>query len=230
MNILYEDSDIIVVEKPPGIPVQTKRITDKDMVSEIRNYLYKDKGVVDPYLGIIHRLDTPVQGILVFALNKRAAGILSTQIRDGIFNKKYYAVVDGITDTGDRQEILVNYLIKNNNNTAGISSRENKNAKRSELKYRTVITDKIRNITVLDIELVTGRFHQIRAQMAGMGHPVINDRKYGGTVSGMPCDSHSIALCAYSLSFKHPKSNKDMEFCLDMEAEDMICQAGQKST
>ncbi len=222
MNILYENRDIIIVEKPSGIPVQTKRITDKDMISEIMNYLNKEKNVVNPYLGIIHRLDTPVRGILVFALNKRAAGKLSMQIREGVFNKKYYAVVDGLIETGGRQKILVDYLIKDKDNIARIADKENGHAKRAELKFITLLTDKERDISVLDIELVTGRFHQIRAQLAGMGHPIVNDRKYGGSVQKMPYDKNSIGLCAYFLSFKHPENGSLVEFRLDMEPKDMV--------
>ena len=225
MNILYEDKDIIVVEKPSGIPVQTKKISDKDMISEIRNYINKEKKVDDPYLGIIHRLDTPVRGILVFALNKRAAGKLSMQIREGIFNKKYYAVVDGLIETDGRQKILVDYLVKDKDNIARIADKENRYAKRAELKLITLLTDKERDISVLDIELVTGRFHQIRAQLAGMGHPIVNDRKYGGSVQKMPYDRHSIGLCAYFLSFRHPENDSIVEFRLDMEPKDMILQS-----
>ena len=225
MNIIYEDKDIIVVEKPSGIPVQTKRIADKDMISEIRNYLNKEKKIVNPYLGIIHRLDTPVHGILVFALNNKAAGKLSMQIREGAFNKKYYAVVDGLIETNGRQEILVDYLIKDKDNIARIADRENRYSKRAELKFITLLTDKERDISVLEIELVTGRFHQIRAQMAGMGHPIVNDGKYGGSVLKKLYDKHSIGLCAYFLSFKHPENDSIVEFRLDMEPRDMIIQS-----
>lgn len=220
MNIIYEDKDVIVVEKPAGMPVQTGNIAGKDLVSELKNYLYAVSKRPDPYLGIIHRLDRPVRGILVFALNEQAAGKLSKQIRTGDFNKKYHAYVEGIINTGDEWKTLVDYLIKDKD-TARIEDKDNKNAKRAELKYKTVKTEEAENMTLLDIELVTGRFHQIRAQLSNLGHPIIGDDKYGAktgdadakTAKGI-ISGNAIGLYAYHLSFDHPRTGKREEFSL----------------
>ncbi len=213
MDILYEDKDILVAKKPAGIPVQTKNIAERDMVSEIKNHLSKKTGRPDPYLGIIHRLDRPVQGILVFALNKHAAGELSRQLTGGVFNKRYHAYVEGTVNTGTEWKELTGYLVKDKD-TARIAKEGDKNARQAKLKYRTIKTDEESGVTLLDIELITGRFHQIRAQMAGMGHPIAGDLKYGGH-RNMPVDGNGIGLCAYSLSFDHPVSGKKLEYSLE---------------
>ena len=219
MHILYEDKEIIVVEKPAGEPVQTKKITTMDLTSKLKIYLQK-KYSEDPYLGIIHRLDQPVRGILVFALNEKAAGSLSRQISSGGFNKKYHAYVEGIVKTYDEWKTQVDYLIKDKD-TARIVNRDNKNAKRAELKYRTVKIDEAKKETLLDIELVTGRFHQIRVQLSNMDHPIIGDVKYGAKANEAGrgpikdgTSERSIGLCAYHLSFIHPTTGRYMEFDL----------------
>jgi 23S rRNA pseudouridine1911/1915/1917 synthase len=213
LNILYEDREILVVEKPAGVAVQTGSINNRDLVSEIKNYLCERYKKTDPYLGIIHRLDQPVGGILVFALNKKAAASLSRQISAGVFNKKYCAHVEGIIDTGDEWKTSVDYLVKEKEK-ALITDKENKKAKRAELKYKTVKIDREKEMTLLDIELITGRFHQIRVQLSGMGHPIEGDIKYGGKKSR---DDRSISLYAYSLVFSHPVSGKKMEYFLDRD-------------
>lgn len=216
MNIIYEDNDIIVVEKPAGMPVQTGNIALKDMVSELKKYLSVRKNISDPYLGIIHRLDQPVRGILVFAINEKAAGNLSGQLNKGGFNKKYHAYVEGILDTKDEWITLSDHLIKDKD-IARIADKGNKNAKKAELKYKTVRTEE--NVTLLDIELITGRFHQIRAQLSNSGHPILGDVKYGakvhefGEITGT--SKRSIGLCAYQLSFTHPRTGERMEYIIE---------------
>lgn len=219
MNIIYEDKDIIVVEKPAGIPVQTGNIALKDMVSELKNYLSVRKNLSDPYLGIIHRLDQPVRGILVFALNEKAAANLSKQLSMGGFNKKYHAYVEGILDTKGERITLSDHLIKDKD-IARITDKGSKNAKRAELKYKTVRTEE--DVTLLDIELVTGRFHQIRAQLSNLGHPISGDVKYGAKASGYgeksgpgSTSKRSIGLCAYQLSFTHPCTGERMEYSIE---------------
>ena len=235
VNIIYEDNDIIVVEKPAGVPVQTKNIVRMDLVNGLKNHLREKNGVSDPYLGIIHRLDQPVRGILVFALNKEAAGALSRQLNKEGFNKRYHAVVEGTVDTGGKPITLESFLVKDKD-IARISDGNDKNAKKAVLKYRSVRTDKANNMTLLDIELITGRFHQIRAQLSGTGHPIVNDVKYGGKrtdpavfqgyfeipegtgVSKMPVNERSICLSAYSLSFIHPADGKKREYSIEEPA------------
>ena len=220
LNILYEDKDIIVVEKPVGMPVQTRNIVSRDMVSELKNYLSAKSKSPNPYLGIIHRLDQPVRGLLVFALNEKAAGSLSRRMSAGGFNKKYHACVEGIVESGEDWQVLIDHLIKDKD-TARIVDKDKKDAKRAELKYRTIKTDAERDETLLDIELITGRFHQIRAQLSNMGHPITGDVKYGARVhesgekEGMGITfKRSIGLCAYQLSFTHPRTGEKMEYHL----------------
>lgn len=205
------DTDILVVEKPAGMPVQTRGIADMDLVSELKNFLRKpDKG--EPYLGIIHRLDRPVGGILVFALNKNAAAGLSRQIKDGDFNKRYRALVEGIINTDENETVLIDYLIKDKDNKALITDENDKEGKRAELKFKIINTDKEKNMTLLDIKLITGRFHQIRAQLSNIGHPIVNDVKYGAKKDMSVINPGGICLFAYLLSFKHPKTGEEKVF------------------
>lgn len=213
MNILYEDKDIIVVEKPAGMPVQTSSITQKDMVSELKNHLHAKNG--GSYLGVIHRLDQPVKGIVVFAVNEKAAGKLSRQISAGIFDKHYYAVVEGIIEPHERK-VLEDHLIKTKENTAKVAAKGTKDAKKAVLSYTVTDINRDKEITLLDIELMTGRFHQIRAQLSHAGHPIVGDVKYGAKTAE---PDRSIRLCAYRLSFEHPRTGKKMDFELDIRKD-----------
>ncbi|MBR6487009.1 MAG: RluA family pseudouridine synthase [Lachnospiraceae bacterium] len=216
LNIIYIDNDILVVEKPAGLAVQTGNLIGKDLVSELKNYLSKTNGISDPYLGIIHRLDQPVRGLLVFALNDGAAADLSRKVSGGGFNKCYTALVEGIVDTKGKWQVLTDYLIKDKS-ISRITGKDDKNAKRAELKYRTLMTDRERGVTRLEIELLTGRFHQIRAQLSNMGHPIVNDQKYGAAKAGTSIGTVGIALCAYRLSFEHPLTKEKMEYTLTVD-------------
>ncbi|MCR5507106.1 MAG: RluA family pseudouridine synthase [Lachnospiraceae bacterium] len=212
MQILYEDNDIIVIEKEPGIPVQTGSIATKDIVNILKNHIKNTCPGKDPYLGVIHRLDTPVRGILVFALNKEAAAKLSAQLNTGIFNKRYEAAVEGrVLSIG--RVTLEDYLVKDRDNKAKIAEKGVKGAKKAILTYEVKDVDETNNVSYLDIELVTGRFHQIRAQLANAGHPVTGDKKYGAT--GPAGNGKGIGLTATGLSFDHPKTGKRMEFNID---------------
>lgn len=212
MIILYEDSDIIVVEKPAGIPVQTRSITQKDVVSELKNHLSVKNGN-KPYIGIIHRLDQPVRGILVFALNEKAAGSLSRQIAGGGFDKRYHATVEGIIDSKNRT-VLEDYLIKTGENKAKVADKSMKGARKAVLEYTVIDTDPEKHLTRLDIRLMTGRFHQIRAQLSNAGHPIKGDIKYGA-VPDNDLTGGTISLCAYHLGFDHPCTGERMIFELE---------------
>ena len=217
-EILYEDEDVLVIHKPAGLPTQTAKVGQLDAVSELKNYLAKKSGSKgQPYLGIIHRLDQPVEGLLVFAKNKNAAAALTSQLQkksEGL-NKQYQAIVCGKLPA--EEGTLVDYLYEGAGKKAEIVSEAEageKNAKRAELRYK-VIRELSEETTLVDIELMTGRFHQIRAQMAHAGVPLLGDRKYG-TAQSDRCTSASgarnVALCADRLSFQHPKTGKKMDF------------------
>lgn len=212
MNILYEDKDILVAEKPAGIPVETRRIGSKDMVSLLKNHLAetarKPSGV--PYLGMIHRLDQPVQGVMVFAKTQKAAAALSREIAQNEMKKTYLAVVEG---QAEKQQSLTDYLLKDGRtNTSKRVSPGTKDAKEARLSYECLKTLEIPSLadsplSLLRIHLFTGRHHQIRVQMAGAGLPLYGDRKYNPASKGS-----TLALCALELTFCHPITGKNMTF------------------
>lgn len=243
-RILYEDSSIIVVHKPAGIATQTARVGQRDMVSEITNYLAESmisgKSVLDdklsgkqgvysrPYVGLIHRLDQPVEGILVFAKDKQSAAALSKQVADDKMEKCYYAVVCG-QDFADRGE-LADYLLKDGKtNTSHIVPKEVKGAKAARLRYKILNRKTVdvsdgtrRQIALAEIQLQTGRHHQIRVQMRGAGMSLLGDYKYADESTARLSESlriKDIALCAYKLGFDHPKSGKKMQFQIEPEGK-----------
>ena len=214
MDILFEDSDILVVRKPAGLPTQTAGIASKDIISEIKGYL-KTQGNRDLYVGLVHRLDQPVEGVLVFGKNSFAAAALSKQVNENKMQKYYYAAVEGIVPVSQTEtEVhLTDYLFKDAKaGKAFVVTEKTKDAKKAELTYRILVTDKEVGRSLLKIHLLTGRFHQIRAQLSHMGYPIINDTKYGDAEGSNSRNSYSIALCAYQLEFFHPKTKKKMKF------------------
>lgn len=213
LNILYEDDQIIVVEKPVGIESQSNRTFEPDMVSEVKkhiNSLSPKKG--EPYVGVIHRLDKPVGGILVFGKTKEAAGALSKQVSGHQMEKKYLAVICG--KPVDNFGTYVDYLWKDGkNNISKIVDKGITDAKRAELSYRVLEEQEGEEgpLCLAEIDLKTGRHHQIRVQFSGHGTPLLGDLKYnpaGPKVAGQ----RNVALCAWKLAFTHPGNKKKMEF------------------
>ena len=207
--ILYEDNHIIVVYKFPGILSQSDSTKDLDMVSIVKTYLkdrYHKPGNV--YLGLVHRLDRPVKGVMVFAKTSKAAARLSKQIRNGQMHKKYYAVVEGILK--EKEGILENKIEKIDNKKVLIDSQNGKEAK---LKYK-VIKEKD-NLSLVDINLLTGRYHQIRLQFSSRNHPLYGDTLYGSKYKG------DLALISYSLSFIHPITKEKMCFEIKINSQIM---------
>ena len=223
MNVLYEDDYIIVCEKPAGIASQAGKITDKDMVSEVNNYMRRAGAKASAYL--IHRLDKPVRGILVFAKTKQAAAKLNSQLTGGDFCKKYYAIVEGKPES--EEGILENYMYKDSKNSKAVIVGEKetiKEAKAAKLSYKVVskyneskspsVLNDEKEAYLLDIRLFTGRFHQIRCQLSNMGHPIVGDTLYGASIPYKK--RNAIGLIAYSLSFMHPISNKELCFNIEL--------------
>ncbi len=204
-DILYEDDELIVCYKPAGLPTQTGQITKPDLVSELKNYLSKKGG--DSYVGVIHRLDQPVEGILVFAKNQKAAADLSSQVRERQIVKIYRAVVCGeVPDKG----VLEDELIKDNKTKkAQVLAQPSGQSKHARLSYERLYTDG--EVSLVEITLETGRYHQIRAQFANDGHPLVGDRKYGGAAP-QGWENLPLALCAIRLEFEHPTTKKRMEY------------------
>ena len=207
--MIYEDSELLVCQKPSGFPVQSRKIGEKDCVSELKTYLYeKNSGIGEPYLGVVHRIDQPVEGLLVFAKTKQAAAKLSGGFRGNNFMKEYEAVICGKMKT--KSGILVDYLKKDERmNHSSVVDQETTGAKRAELEYH--ILKEQENYSLAAIHLVTGRHHQIRVQMANAGCPLYGDRKYGIKDQNVGMKD-TIGLCAVKLSFIHPKTGKKMVF------------------
>lgn len=200
--ILYEDQYILVCQKEAGIAVQTARISQMDLESALKNYLAaknnNDRKM--PYLAVIHRLDQPVRGVLVFAKTPLAAKNLNAQVTNHSIGKYYLAEVDGvIPKEGDTLE---DYLIKDaRTNTSKVVKADTPNSKKAVLHYKK------KDEHTVEIELVTGRHHQIRVQLSHAGMPLKGDTKYNPRA--LP---GRLGLCAYRLVFKHPKTGKEMEF------------------
>ena len=234
LSILYEDNHIIVVIKPDGLESQSGKSFAPDMVSEIRKHLAShpqdihkltketstaSKYPQPPYVGVIHRLDRPVSGIMVYAKNPKAAASLSTSLQQGKIEKWYQAVICG--KPVDNNGTYVDYLKQDKkNNCSRIVDKSDPESKRAELEYK--VLDCIQTeekdpqyLSLVEIKLLTGRHHQIRVQMAHMGHPLIGDRKYNLTGTSSP----KLLLCAFRLSFRHPVTGKKMEFILPVPEE-----------
>lgn len=206
LNILYEDNHIIVVLKPQGIPSCGDESGDDSLLEMVRRYIkvtYDKPGNV--YVGLVHRLDRPTGGVMVFAKTSKAAARLSAQMKEGDFEKKYLAVLVGTPkESGARLE---NYLRKNPlNNMVYICTQTEEGAKFASCDYR-VLEDKVK-LSLVEVKLHTGRTHQIRVQMAGISHPVYGDMRYGGEYA----KKGNLALWAYSLSFTHPVTKERMRF------------------
>ena len=207
LKVLYEDNHIIVVEKPPNIPSQADKTEDTDMINIIKGYLkekYEKPGNV--YLGLVHRLDRPVGGVMVFAKTSKAAGRLSEQVRNKIFKKEYLAIVDGKLE--EKKGTLENYLLKNEkNNMSKVVPESTKNSKYAKLDYEVIKYNKEIGLSLLKIYLHTGRHHQIRVQLSNIGHGICGDQKYGTRGRGK-----QISLWAYKLSIEHPITKETMTF------------------
>lgn len=207
LKILYEDNHVIVVVKPPNVLSQADNTGDADMLTLIKTYLkekYQKPGNV--YLGLVHRLDRPVGGVMVFAKTSKAAARLSSQIQNGQMQKKYYAVVNGTLD--NKKGTFKDLLEKTSDKKVLLNT---PNGKEAILEYR-VIGEKD-NLSLIDINLLTGRYHQIRVQFASRNHSLYGDQLYGKQ------DKKQIALFAYYLSFLHPTTKERMIFTAFPEEE-----------
>ena len=204
--ILYEDNHLLVVDKPPGLATMGVAAGTPSLLSEAKAYIkhkYQKPGNV--YLGIVSRLDAPVTGALVLARPSKAASRLTEQFRSKEVDKSYWALVE--PDVDPAQATLQDWVRKDERHRRmHIATAENPESKEAILSYRTLQSN--RRSTLLEVDLQTGRKHQIRLQLSHQGHPILGDRKYGSKVS-FPA---GIALHAYSLSFQHPVLKEPLEF------------------
>lgn len=223
-KIIYEDAHIIVAHKPAGLATQTAKVGQADMVSELKNHLASTRKGQAPYVGVVHRLDQPVEGLLVFGKNKQATAVLTKQLGQGTLNKQYYAVICGkpSEDSGELVDYLYKDVVKEGKALVVTGQQEQyPDAKRAVLQYQIIkelSTDPA--VCMADIHIDTGRFHQIRAQMAHAGFPLLGDSKYGTEEScAVSCERgiRNVALCAYSLELLHPTTGKKLSFKVEPE-------------
>lgn len=204
INIIYEDNHILVVEKKPNIPVCEDESKDEDLLNILKKYIkekYNKPGNV--YLGLVHRLDRPVGGIMVFAKTSKAASRLSDQVRTHQLKKVYYAVVDGNVKESDT---LVDKLLKDNKTNI---TRVSKDGKEAILDYTKI--EYKDNFSLVRIDLKTGRSHQIRVQFSSRNHALYGDQKYNKNTK-----KDNIALFAKELSFYHPTTKEFLTFSLPL--------------
>lgn len=240
LHILYEDSEIIAVEKPVGMESQVSSGFAPDMVSEIKKHINRlcPTGQ-EPYVGVIHRLDKPVGGVMVYAKTRNAAAALSKQVQTNEMHKKYYAVVCGkpVDNVGN----FVDYLLKDNGkNLSKVVEKGITGAKRAELSYIVrgcLEKDPVLSpadpvdvdnspglnpgpVTLVEVDLHTGRHHQIRVQFASHGTPLWGDNRYNPAFNTNSSNKrYNIALFAYQLTFRHPKTGKTMTVTAEPKGE-----------
>ena len=194
LNVLYEDNHVIVVVKPVNILSQSDYTNDSDMLTIIKTYLkekYHKPGNV--YLGLVHRLDRVVGGVMVFAKTSKAASRLSDSIRKNEFHKIYLAIVHGKLKESDT---FIDYLLKKDDFSTIVTDKDH--GKLSELSYELIDYNKEHDLSLVKVKLKTGRHHQIRVQFSSRNHPLIGDNRYGND------SNKEIGLFAYKLSFPHP--------------------------
>lgn len=206
LKVVYEDNHIIVVIKPQNIPTQADESGDLDLLTMVKQYLkekYNKPG--DAFVGMVHRLDRPTGGVMVFAKTSKSATRLSEQIRNNEMIKNYITITSGVPKQPKMQ--LINYLLKNEKtNSVAVVPELTTNAKKAVLNYELLDVNK--NLSLIKVDLQTGRSHQIRVQLKHIGCPIMGDIKYGGNqVKGC-----KLALWAYQLKFTHPTTKEKMTF------------------
>lgn len=255
LEIIYEDKELVVCHKMPGIPVQSAKLTQQDMVSLLRNYFAGKKEPTDIY--VVHRLDQPVEGVMVFARNQQSAALLSRQVQEKSMDKCYLALAEGVFQ--EPSGVLEDELLRDGRtNTSKVVPKGTKGAKTARLSYEVQcqLTDlkqinaltgknkisgsdqtiqkpeyiretedksnsgeeigKGKAISLVKIQLETGRHHQIRVQMSHMGHPLVGDKKYNPHCQEgyMP-----LGLCSVKIAFLHPRTKEKMEFTVEPQGK-----------
>lgn len=222
LSILYEDQAIIVCEKPENVPSQSDKTNDLDMVNWIKNVLYERENKTNPYVGLIHRLDRPVGGIMVFGKTPQATKELNKQLQQQDIHKKYYAVVTSKVEQKQEPVLLEHYLVKDGRtNTSKVVSKGVANAKLARLLYEvkgTCQTESGQEVTLLEVTLLTGRHHQIRVQLAKEFGGIWGDTKYNPLFQ-QKRGYNPIALFSYSLEFQHPVTKKKLTYTIEPKKE-----------
>lgn len=222
IEVLYEDTHLLLCRKPAGIATQSARTGQQDMVSLVKNERAK-KGE-EPYVGLIHRLDQPVEGVMVFAKTKDAAAALSKQVAARGMDKYYLAVAKGQFET--QAGVLEHYMRKDGKtNLSRVVQETDPEAKLARLFYEVLAYNEELDASLIRVKLDTGRHHQIRVQMASIGHPLLGDQKYNSmelsanadAMNGMSFAGNArgmVALCSFKIGFAHPVTKKTMEYSI----------------
>lgn len=214
VKVIYEDNHLLVVEKPVNILSQGDDTNDKDMVNLLKQYVkekYNKPGNV--YIGLVHRLDRPVGGAMVFAKTSKAASRLSEQVRNKSFKKTYRAVIHGTMNK--EEDVLKDYLYKNKKtNMVSVVNKNHEEAKNAELSYETL--SKKEGLSLVEIDLKTGRSHQIRVQFASRKHPLFGDQRYGQHINKV---GQQISLWSHKIEIIHPTTKEEMEFVCEPPQE-----------
>lgn len=207
LELLYEDNHLLVLSKPAGMLSQADLGGDLDALTAARQLIKtRDRKPGNVYLGLVHRLDRPVSGVLVLAKTSKAAGRLARQFRDREVRKVYHAVVAGAVEP---PEGALEHNLEKDRATRVTRAVPPPRGKPARLRYRTLAARA--DLTHLEVELITGLPHQIRAQLAVIGHPILGDRKYGSTVA-LPGGPGRIALFARSVTLAHPVRGEPLTF------------------
>lgn len=204
-KIYYEDNHLLIVEKPANMPVQADNSRDLDLLTFYKQFIKeRDNKPGNVYLGLVHRLDRPVAGLIIFAKTSKAASRLSDALRRRALDRSYLAVVHGQPKKDSGQ--LTDYLWKDKKkNQSYVVASDHRGAKKAQLTYQ--VLDQTRDFSLVRIQLQTGRSHQIRVQMEHLGHPLYGDQKYGAKVNQV---GQQIALWAYQVHLQHPVKKEDL--------------------
>ena len=204
MDVLYTDNHLLVVVKPAGVLSQADRTGDDDLLTQGKHYIkqaFSKPGNV--FLGLVHRLDRPVSGVMVFARTSKAAGRLARAFRERTIEKRYIAIVEGqLTGSGQRED----WLVKEGSRVRRVEA-SHPGAKRAALRWKSLAIEN--GGSLIEVNLLTGRPHQVRIQLAALGHPILGDLRYGAKNE---FDGQNLALHAYSLGFDHPVRKEPMRF------------------
>ena len=213
-RILYEDNHLIIINKLAGEIVQGDKTGDAPLVDSVKDYLkttYNKPGNV--FCGLVHRIDRPVSGAVIFAKTSKALARMNEIVKNREISKTYLAIVEKAPDIPEQR--LTDWLFRNEKlNKTFVSHTEKKGYVKAELSYRTV--RQLNNYTVLEVELYTGRHHQIRAQLAANGTVIKGDLKYGARRSN---PDGSISLHSYKVAFEHPVSHQPVEITAPLFGE-----------
>lgn len=227
LQVIYEDEDILVCYKPAGLATQTKRLGQQDMESLIRNYRARKKE--QPYIGVVHRLDQPVEGVMVFGKTPESTAFLNKQVQDRSIGKKYYAATYKIGRRFiPKKDTLTDYMTFDSRTNVGVivdelkTAEEKKSIKKAVLDYKIIGENETKQL--FDITLKTGRHHQIRLQLSNIGCPIVGDMKYGNVEDETSSTSKRIglALCSYRICFVHPRTKKEMEFKIEPKNTEIL--------